>query len=395
MYDAIVVGAGPIGSYTAYQLAELGFEVVLIEEDAEVGKDVICTGVIGTEAFERFNLPQRAIISEIKAITFFSPSLEAIDYTPSSTLAYVVDRELFDKEILQAAQRKGVDVHLGKQVRRINTYKDFVEVESWNEGLRAAHRQAQVGTGRHRQRDSLETLRAKLVILATGVNYRLQRSLGLGIPPSFLKGAQTEVEVKDLRQTEIYVGRQISPGSFAWAMPLGNGWARIGVLAESKGVSHLEEFLKMRFTGRIKQENPRIVQKRIACGAAKRSVKDRILAVGEAAGQVKTTTGGGIFYGLLCSEIAVHVLQKAFSKGDLSQRGLLQYERLWRSKLGKELKMGQWARKVLRKLTDKQIDKIFRFIREKVSVREMLERKVKFDYHLNLISSGLKLLRLK
>ncbi len=385
MYDAIVVGAGPIGSYTACQLAELGLEVVLIEEDEEVGKDVICTGVIGTEAFERFNLPQRAIISEIKSITFFSPSLEAIDYTPSSTLAYVVDRELFDKEILQAAQRKGVDVHLGKQVRQINTYKDFVEVESWNEGLRAAHR----------QRDSLETLRAKLVILATGVNYRLQRSLGLGVPPSFLKGAQTEVEVKDLRQTEIYVGRQISPGSFAWAVPLGNGWARIGVLAESKGVSHLEEFLKMRFTGRIKQENPRIVQKRIACGAAKRSVKDRILVVGEAAGQVKTTTGGGIFYGLLCSEIAVHILQKAFSKGDLSQRGLLQYERLWRSKLGKELKMGQWARKVLRKLTDKQIDKIFRFVREKVSVREMLERKVKFDYHLNLISSGLKLLRPK
>ncbi len=241
----------------------------------------------------------------------------------------------------------------------------------------------------------METLRAKLVILATGVNYRLQRSLGLGIPPSFLKGAQTEVEVKDLRQTEIYVGRQISPGSFAWAVPLGNGWARIGVLAESKGVSHLEEFLKMRFAGRIKQENPRIVQKRIACGAAKRSVKDRILTVGEAAGQVKTTTGGGIFYGLLCSEIAVHVLQKAFSKDDLSQRGLLQYERLWRSKLGKELKMGQWARKVLRKLTDKQIDKIFRFVREKVLVREMLERKVKFDYHLNLISSGLKLLRPK
>ncbi len=385
MYDVLVVGAGPIGSYTAYQLAEVGFEVVLIEEDEEVGKDVICTGVIGTEAFERFNLPQRAIISEIKSIVFFSPSLLTIDYTPSDTLAYVVDRDIFDKEILQAAQRKGVDVHLGKQVRRINTYKDFVEVESWNEGLRATHR----------QRDSLETLRAKLVILATGVNYRLQRSLGLGIPPSFLKGAQTEVEVKDLRQTEIYVGRQISPGSFAWAVPLGNGWARIGVLAESKGVSHLEEFLKMRFTGRIKQENPRIVQKRIACGAVKRSVKDRILAVGEAAGQVKTTTGGGIFYGLLCSEIAIHVLQKAFSKGDLSQRGLLQYERLWRSKLGKELKMGQWARKVLRKLTDKQIDKIFRFVREKAFIKKLLEKKVKFDYHASLISSGLKLLRPK
>lgn len=375
MYDAIVVGAGPIGSYTAYQLAEVGFEVALLEEDKEVGRNVICTGVIGTEAFERFDLPRKSIVSEIKSIVFFSPSLLSINYTPSETLAYVVDRHLFDKELLQYAQGKGVDVHLGKQVRRINISRDFVEVESWN------------GT-------SFETLRARLVVLATGINYRLQRSLGLGVPASFLKGAQAEVEVKNLRRTEIYVGRQISPGSFAWAVPLRKKRARIGVLAEDKGAPRLKKFMGERFAGRIKEENPVVYQKRIAYGPVRKSIKDRVLAVGEAAGQVKTTTGGGIFYGLLCSEAAVHVLQKAFSKGDLSQRGLLQYERLWKAKLGKELKMGQWARKIARRLSDKQIDNIFKFVEKRASIKEMLEEKVKFDYHVGLISLGLKLLRL-
>ncbi|GAH83299.1 unnamed protein product, partial [marine sediment metagenome] len=152
-------------------------------------------------------------------------------------------------------------------------------------------------------------------------------------------------------------------------------------------------FLKERFAGRIKQENPRTFQKRIACGAAKRSVRNRILTVGEAAGQVKTTTGGGIFYGLLCSEIAVNVLQGGFSKQDLSERQLVRYDKLWKSKLGKELRMGIWMRKIMKRLTDRQIDKIFKFVREKVSVREMLERKIKFDYHTGVISLGLRLLR--
>lgn len=374
IYDVLVVGAGPIGSYTAYQLAELGFEVVLIEEHDEVGKDVVCTGVIGTEAFHRFNLPKKSIISEIKSMTFFSPSFIAVDYAPSSTLAYVVDRKLFDKDILEQAKKKGVDVHRGEKVYQVNAHQNFVEAESGSKDYR-------------------KKVRAKAVVIATGINYQLHRSLGLSLPGHFIQGVQAEVEVEGLSGTEIYVGKRVSPGAFAWAVPLGNGWARMGVLAESKGVSRLEGFLKERFVGRIEQKSPRIFQKRIACGAAERSVRNRVLTVGEAAGQVKTTTGGGIFYGLLCSEIAVHILQEGFSRGDLSERQLVQYDRLWKSKLGKELRMGLWMRKAMKRLTDKQIDKIFKFIREKVPVREMLERKVKFDYHTGVISLGLRFLR--
>ncbi len=374
LYDILVVGGGPIGSYTACQLADRGFEVVLMEEDDEVGKDVICTGVISTEAFQRFSLPKESIISEIKTITFFSPSSVTIDYTSSSTLALVVDRGLFDRGILEQARKKGVDVHLGEKVRQVNSCDDFLEIETGNE-------------------DCAKKVRARVVVLATGINYQLHRSLGLGLPGGFMQGTQTEVEVEGLSETEIYLGKRISPGAFAWALPLGNGWARMGVLAESKGVSHLKGFLEERFAGRVKQENPRIFQKRIACGAVKRSVRNRILAVGEAAGQVKTTTGGGIFYGLLCSEIAINVLQEGFSKGDLSEKQLIQYDRLWKSKLGKELRMGIWMRRVMKKLSDKQIDKIFEFVRDKVSVREMLERRIKFDYHTGVISLGLRLLR--
>jgi len=374
MYDVVVVGGGPIGGYTASQLAEQGFEVCLFEEDDEVGKDVICTGVVGTEAFKQFNLPRASILRGIKSIIFFSPSFLTFDYTPSDTFAYVVDRSIFDSKILEWAREKGVEVHLGRQVRRIKINENLAEVEIGNE-------------------DSSQTVETRVLVLATGIKYQLHKTLGLGSPPVFLQGVQVETEVKDLSCTEIYVGSEVSPGSFAWAVPLNHQRARIGLLTRKRGAFYLNNFLNHRFKDRINEPNPEILQKSIAHGPIRRSVSDHVLAVGEAAGQIKTTTGGGIYYGLLCSEIAVEVLKQSFHKGDLSFRQLVKYENLWKSKLGGELRMGKRARQVLGRLSDKQIDMIFKFVQKKPKVKELMERKVKFDYHSDLISFGLKLLK--
>jgi len=374
MYDVIVVGGGPVGGYTACQLADQGFEVSLFEEDDEVGKDVICTGVIGTEAFKQFNLPRTAILSRIKSIIFFSPSFLTFDYTPSDAFAYVVDRHIFDSKILELAREKGVEVHLGRQVRRIKINENLAEVEIGNE-------------------DSSQTVQTRILVLATGIKYQLHKSLGLRPPPAFLQGVQVETEVKDLSSTEIYLGSEVSPGSFAWVVPLNHQRARIGLLTEKRGTFYLNNFLKSRFKDRINEQDPKIFQKSIAHGPVQRSVSDRVLVVGEAAGQVKTTTGGGIYYGLLCSEIAAEVLKQSFHKGDLSFRQLVKYENLWRSKLGKELRVGKLARKIMGKLSDPQIEKVFKFLQKKAKVKELMERKVKFDYHSDLISFGLKLLK--
>jgi len=372
MYDVVVVGGGPIGGYTASQLAEQGFEVCLFEEDDEVGKEVICTGVVGTEAFKQFNLPRASILRGIKSIIFFSPSFLTFDYTRSDAFAYVVDRGIFDSKILEWAREKGVEVHLGRQVRRIKINENLAEVEIGNE-------------------DSSQTVQTRVLVLATGIKYQLHKTLGLGSPPAFLQGVQVETEVKDLSSTEIYVGSEVSPGSFAWAVPLNHQRARIGLLTRKRGTFYLNNFLNHRFKDRINEPNPEILQKSIAHGPVQGSVRDRVLAVGEAAGQVKTTTGGGIYYGLLCSEIAVEVLKQSFHKGDFSLRQLVKYENLWKSKLGGELRAGLWARKILGKLSDQQIDRIFKFFREKTYVRKLLEKKVNFDYHSALISLAIKM----
>ena len=375
MQDVIVVGGGPIGAYTACQLAEQGFEVSLFEEDDEAGKEVICTGVVSTEAFEKFNLPRTSILREIKSIIFFSPSSLTLDYTSSDSFAYVVDRSIFDSEILAHAKDKGVEVHLGRRVGGVRVEDDFCEVEIHGE-------------------DSLfEKSKTKVLVLATGIKYQLHKGLGLTPPPAFLQGVQVETELKDLSCTEVYMGSEVSPGSFAWAVPLNHDRARIGLLTEKRAGFYLNNFLKDKFKERIDESNPRILQKAIAHGPARRSANDRILAVGEAAGQLKTTTGGGIFYGLICSDIATQVITGAFGEGDFSYRRLKEYERLWKRRLGRELRMGKLARQILGRLSDRQTDKIFKLIREKPKVKELMEAKIKFDYHSDLISFALKLMK--
>jgi len=373
MYDVVVVGAGPIGSYTASQLAKSGFKVAIFEEDKNVGDNVICTGIIGKEIFKRFNLPQEAILSSIKSASFFSPSLFSVEYAPSTPLAYVVDRGIFDRGVLAYAIKSGVEVHFNSRVEKIKTEEGFMQLEV-------------------RKDSFLKKIRAISIVLATGVKYRLQQDLGMGSPPAFFQGAQIETELEALEQTEIYLGREICPASFAWVVPLNDVKARVGVLANNRGVFYLKNFLQKRLKNRIKEKEFSISQKRIAYGSIPKSFAQRVLAVGEAGGQIKTTTGGGIAYGLLCSEIACEVLKESFKKGDFSERKLSEYEKLWKLKIGKELKIGCNARKVLEKLTDKQIDKVFKFIQKRKSVKRLIEKRVNFEYHSGFLSPVLKIL---
>lgn len=372
VYDIIVVGGGPVGSYTAYQLADLGFEVALFEKDKKVGKNVICTGIVGVDAFKKFDLPRAAIISEIESVTFLSPSLLTLDYVADEPFAYVIDRTLFDKGILRYAKDKGVDVHLGKRVDKVEIGNDLSKIEVYDT-------------------NSLTEIRAKAIVLATGVDYKLHEQLGLSLPPSFLQGVQTEAEVKDLVRTEVYFNNP-SPGSFAWVVPLDDSTARIGALTKGNSIPHIERFIEARLGNRLNDEDPVIAHKPIAHGPIQKSVNDRVLAVGEAAGQVKTTTGGGIFYGLMCSEIAVQVVKEAFQKGDLSHRQLAKYERLWKSKIGKELEVGYRARKIAESLSRNQIDMMFKFIQRNKRIRGLIKRRVNFEYHSDLLSLGVRLL---
>jgi len=79
-WDVLIVGGGPIGTYTAYQLADKGFDVVVVEKKNQIGEDIVCAGVISKEAFKRYDLPAESILSRIDSFTFISPFGQRLEY---------------------------------------------------------------------------------------------------------------------------------------------------------------------------------------------------------------------------------------------------------------------------------------------------------------------------
>lgn len=365
VYDVVIVGAGPIGCNTAYLLSDKGFKVLLIEEDEEVGRDVICTGVIGRETFERFDIPTDSVLSKIRKLHFFSPSDILLEYVHHDDIAYVIDRDILDKQLLELATKSGVFFKPGVRVERIRQSGDKEVILESDDG----------------------TYRGKIAVIATGVDYRLQKLAGLGTVKDFLIGAQVEIPSQVVAHcssdsaVEIYTGHEIAPASFAWIVPSGKK-SKIGVLVEKDARMYLSKFLRKRSLEKITHNyEPR--EKPIAYGTIERSFKGRILAVGEAAGQVKTTTGGGIFYGLLCSELVAVLIAKSFHRGDI--RYLKEYERKWKKMLGNEIIIGKKLRELARRLDDKTLDRLFCRVKESDVIIEGIIRHMSFEFHSGLI----------
>lgn len=360
-YDIVIVGAGPIGSYTAYLLADKGFDVCLLDEKTEIGKDVICAGVIGKEAFKRFDLPTKSILSRINSATFISPTKTKLEYKPEEVFAYIVDREKFDRGILKSAQRVGVDLHLKQRVTTIE---------------KKSSRYYTVVTSKRKYK-------TRIIVLATGINYALNKKAGLGKPSHFLYGSQIELPISFSKSNvEIHIGTSFAPGSFGWVIPAGANTSRIGILLNRKTKPWLKKMLEHRLNISVaKLRDEELKTKPIAFGPVKRSVKNNILAVGEAAGQMKTTTGGGIFFGLICSEIAVEKITDTLRNGT----SLSDYETTWRSVLASEIDIGMVMRKIATKLSDEDLENLFRFVKKNRFWVNFLMPRINFDYHSNVI----------
>ncbi|MGD2065387.1 MAG: NAD(P)/FAD-dependent oxidoreductase, partial [Dehalococcoidia bacterium] len=340
-YDVIIVGAGPAGSYIAYELASSGHDVAVLEEKSAPGLNACCTGIISTECFESLDLGSDGILTRVNSAKFLSPSGRCLRLQTEKVQAYVVNRLLLDKEIASKAQCEGAQYFFSSPVIDIIPGKENIQVEALCSGNR-------------------KIFSARAVVLANGFKPKLPMKLGLGRIRNFLVGAQAEIEAKNVDELEVYFSQEIAPGAFAWLVPTTPNKAYIGLLATSQAKLHLRKFLKnLVYRGKLTSREAKIEQKAVPLGTLTRSYGDRILVVGDAAGQVKPTTGGGIYFGHLGAKIAAEVLADALGSDNLTAGQLSRYQKQWKEKMGKELSRGYRARWAYTKLSDRQIEGIF------------------------------------
>jgi geranylgeranyl reductase family protein len=372
MYDAIVIGAGPAGLQAARQLATRQFRVAVLEEHQVVGDPVHCTGVLAREAFDEFNLSTESILNELTTARFISPSGQDIVYRTRVVEAVVVDRARFDRRLADEAVRVGAELVRGARVHKVTSAADGVAVHVGNQ----------------------PPLHARTCVLACGGRYALHRQLGLGVPSLLLHTAQRELPASTPGDVEVHFGSEVAPQGFAWVVPVwrdGQSFARIGVMSEADAPRYFRRMVD-RIAPRWGVDVPRAEPPRLKIlplSRISRTYGDRFIAVGDAAGLVKPTTGGGIYYSLVSGSIGAAVLAAAMQDGDVSATRLSEYERRWRARLETELDTQLSFRLLAQRMPDEDIEGLFTLARTD-GVMPIVRRTASFNRHRKLIVALMK-----
>jgi len=355
--QVIVVGAGPSGLLSAREASRRGAEVLVLEEHSEVGIPCHCAGLLSLNGLERLKIPidHSYVQNMVRGAIFYSPSGLSLRVEKDRPVACVVDRVLFDKFLASQAERAGAEIRLNCKVYDISVDELGAHVCS-KQGRFVA-----------------ETL-----IDAEGVSSRLVKAAGLEPLKSayLLPALQFDlggVSV-DPEYVEVHLGRRVAPGFFAWLIPLSSDSARVGLgCREANPRILLNRFIQRRFKG----EEYEVLAVRsgtiVTSGPIRRTFADRLLIVGDAAGQVKPTTGGGVILGGICGMAAGRVAAEAVRLGRFNSEFLASYERIWKSMLDREFKYMLWARRILNALSDKMIDRLFEFIKREDLCRVISE----------------------
>lgn len=364
-YDVVVVGGGPGGAEAARAAAGQGLRTLLVEEHHTVGIPTHCTGKLSLHAFREFDLPRTLAVNALSAAVFHSPGGVAVRVRRASADSYVVDRIAFDQWLVARAARAGAEVVTGVRVTEASEHDGRLRV-----------------SGSFAGRSGAFQVEARTVIDAEGASPRLPAALGLRLVRTYANGLQYEmrgVGGLEADTPEMFFGREIAPGFFAWLLPVGRDRARVGLAVDPREtryapVHFLERLLATHPALRLRAAGASVVRKvagriPMLTGRAPAS-RGGMLVVGDAAGQVKATSGGGIYFAMIAGRLAGTAAAR-YAAGDRGAAAA--YDRAWRRAFGREVAFTALGRRVINRVADRELDLVMRFIHASPAVRASVE----------------------
>lgn len=365
--DIAVVGGGPAGLLVAARCAEAGLDVLVLEEHPVIGVPTHCTGIISLETADLVKIPEDIVLKRISRARLHSPGGRScdIEWTGRERIL-AIDRGSFDQGLATQAIEAGALIRTGARVTDVSIGQAGVDLT--------------IGD---------DVSRAKACVLACGVTYRFQRRLGLGLPGQVVHTAQLELDARPAAdRVELHFGRNVAPDGFAWLVPVARGsrdQVKVGVMSAGDARAHLDRLLTRPELRRRFETEPGLPMRRLLpLGVIGKTYAPRLLAVGDAGGFTKPTTGGGIFYSLLTASIAAETLIEAFQRGRLDEAFLSRYEQRWRERLATELRAAAWFRRVLARLRDPEIDALVQMLAAD-DVQALIGRTGRFNWHRDAI----------
>ena len=350
-YDVVIVGAGPIGGRAAELLSESGLSVLMLEEHTEIGRPFQCAGLVTPSAMEVVEAYD-TVLEEVDGALIHGPSGTLVPVGTEGVLrTYVVCRKRFDQFVVQKGMEAGAHLWLNSTPVEATVADDGAEIIVKKDGVKV-------------------NVTCKLIVGADGAHSWTRRFFKMGRPKELMIGFQTEVvgyQGRD-RWLEMYSGEAIAPGFFAWVIPSGFGTHRIGLWSTADRLngrsieSCYQDLLdhdlwKDRFSDI--QEIARYCGP-VPSGMIKKTVKQRVMLLGDAAGMAKPTTGGGIGPGFHQIQCILSPLVEAIKNDNLSDAKL----RAITKKPWEAMKKEQDRARALRNLlvsdcSDKKLDQHF------------------------------------
>ena len=346
-YDVVIAGGSISGLLTAREVAKKGYSVLVLEEGFEVGTPDHCGGLVSKTALSdlEINTSEKIYDCAINDASIFSPSGKMLEINSKNQQIISVDRRQLDKRAAYQAQKYGAKIIVN------SSYK-----EKTKEGVST----------------SIGDIDCKILVDCRGVGALVNDNRN-----GILLSAQYEVYADWIvnGHVEVYFDQIKYPGFFAWIIPSGNGIGKVGVAGKDINTSKtIEEFLKDKgkYSTIRKIFSPIWIN-----GPIKNFVSKDVVTVGDAAGQSKPTTAGGIYSCGIGGIMAGKAIAKYLETNDDFQ--LMQYQESWYSKFGKEFEKQQLARKILQKIDNKTVDKIFDMITPEILSE--ISSKDDFDFH--------------
>ena len=357
-YDVVVAGGSVAGLLSAREISSKGFSVLVIEEDYEIGTPEHCGGLVSIAGLEELGvIPFRKTFDHMmESAEIKSPDGKSFTINSKKQKVVEISRRELDKQIAFQAQKNGTEI-------KVRT--SFQEVT--NTGIRTNE----------------ENIDCKIFVDARGVSSLIHKDR-----TGILSSAQYEIYANWIKKgkVEVIFDQEKYPGFFAWVIPSNEGKGKVGVAGKGINVSDtLNEILKEKgkYSTIRKIFAPIWIK-----GPIEKFVDGKTVIVGDAAGQAKPTTAGGIFTSGMGGVFAGQAISKFLKTNEISH--LQEYQKRWTERFGKEFDKQLLARKLLERIDNQTINKLFESITPEIT--NEISEKDDFDFH---TSSIIKLLGIK